>query len=105
MAEWSGRHLYNEENVARLVPVTGGVYRLIFQRTSDDKYIVFYVGKSENLERRLHEHLSPSELDECIKRYLRDYTCYFRFIKIDSEAERDRVEQSQIREYRPACND
>lgn len=103
LAEWSNRYLYNEDNIERFAPLSGGVYRLIFKK--DEKYIVFYVGKSENLDRRLREHLSPSEPDPCIERHLRNYTCYFRFIRIDSETERDREEQSQIQEYAPNCND
>lgn len=105
MTEWSKRYLYDESNVARFPPVTGGVYRLSFQGASYEEYIVFYVGKSENLGRRLGEHLSFSEVDDCIREHLCDCTCYFRFIKINSETQRDRVEQSQIRKYKPTCND
>lgn len=103
MAKWSSRHPYTDSNVDLYAPISGGVYGLIYK--SSEKYYVFYVGESDNLERRLHEHLNPSESDECIKRHLRNYTCYFRFIKIDSQAERERVEESEIEEYKPSCND
>ena len=102
MAEWSSRHPYTEANVRKYAPTSGGVYRLI--NKSGDKYYVFYVGQSDNLERRLLEHLSRSEPDACIKRHLRDYDCSFRFIKISSSTERDRVEREQIQEYNPDCN-
>lgn len=62
------------------------------------------MGQSDDLNRRLTEHLNPSEPDECIKKHLRTYTCYFRFIEIASERERDRVEDEQIRKYNPECN-
>ncbi len=102
MAEWSSRHLYTEANVRKYAPTGGGVYRLI--NKSGDKHYVFYVGKGENLERRLLQHLGSSEPDDCIKKHLRDYDCFFRFIEISSSSERDRVEQEQIIKYKPDCN-
>ncbi len=102
MAEWSSRHSYTEANVRKYAPTSGGVYRLIYK--SKEKHPVFYVGQSDNLERRLLEHLSPSEPDACIKRHLRDYDCFFRFIEVSSSSERDKVEQEQIDKYNPDCN-
>lgn len=102
MAEWSNRYSYTDSNVDVHAPTSGGVYRLIYER--DEEYYVFYVGQSDNLERRLHEHLSPSEPDECIKRYLGNYSCYFRFIEIASQAERDNIEKREIEEYSPPCS-
>ena len=102
MSGWSSRHSYTEGNVEKYVPAGGGVYRLI--NKDGDKYYVFYVGQSNDLERRLLEHLSPNEIDTCIKRYLLDYDCFFRFKEINSASERDRVEQEQIKKYNPSCN-
>lgn len=102
MGNWSSRYNYNSTDVNRYAPSNGGVYRLIYKRT--EKFYVFYVGQSNDLKRRLLEHLSPSEPDTCIKRHLRDYTCYFRFIEIASQSERDKVERQQIQEYKPSCN-
>ena len=45
MADWSKRYPYNESNVRKFAPTTGGVYRLIYKK--GEKYIVFYVGQSE----------------------------------------------------------
>jgi len=102
MNNWSNRYSYTEENVQKHAPLTAGVYRLIYK--SDDDYYVFYVGQSNNLNRRLLEHLSSSETDSCIKRHLRDYNCFFRFIEISSQDERNRVEREQIEKYNPNCN-
>ena len=102
MANWSNRYSYTEENVNKYAPLTAGVYRLIYKK--DDNYYVFYVGQSNNLERRLLEHLSSSETDICIKRHLRDYSCFFRFIEISSQDERSRIEREQIDKYNPDCN-
>lgn len=102
MANWSNRYSYTETNVKKYAPLTGGVYRLIYKKGED--YFVFYVGQSNNISRRLIEHLSPSEADSCIKRHLRDYECFFRFIEISSLDERNRVEREQIGKYEPPCN-
>jgi excinuclease UvrABC nuclease subunit len=103
MSEWSERYLYNEANVKRFAPSNGGVYRLINQ--DGEKYHVFYVGQSDNLERRLLEHLNSSEPNTCIKRHLREYGCYFRFVQVSYQSDRDKIEKEQIEEYRPSCND
>jgi len=102
MSTWSNRNSYSKANVQKYVPLTSGVYRLIYK--TGDKYYVFYVGQSNNLERRLLEHLSSGEEDLCIKRHLRDYECFFRFVEISSLNERNRVEREQIEEYTPSCN-
>lgn len=102
MANWSNRYSYTETNVKQYATLTAGVYRLIYKKGED--YFVFYVGQSNNIERRLLEHLSTSEADSCIKRHLRDYDCFFRFIEISSLDERNRVEREQIEKYDPTCN-
>lgn len=98
MAEWSGKLLYTEETVKKCAPTSGGVYLLEDSR-------VFYVGQSDNLERRLLEHLGSSEQNACIKRHIRDYTCYFYFTRISSQSDRDRIEQELISKYKPSCNE
>jgi len=103
MSDWSELYRYTEENVNRYAPTSGGVYRLSCDE-GDPEYRVFYVGQGDNLDRRLKDHLNPSEENECIKKHLRKYTCYFRFIEIASEVERDKVEEEQIRKYDPECN-
>jgi len=104
MSVWSRDYKYNEENVRQWAPTSGGVYRLSCDEAGPE-YRVFYVGQSDDLNRRLREHLNPSQPDECIKKHLRNYTCYFRSIEIASERERDSVEEEQIREHNPECND
>jgi excinuclease UvrABC nuclease subunit len=102
MNSWSDMYPYSEAYVKQHAPLAGGVYRLIYQKGND--YYVFYVGQSDNLQRRLLEHLGASEKDLCIKRHLRDYSCSFRYIEISSLDERLRVESEQIKKYNPTCN-
>ena len=82
MAEWSAAYAYTEANVRARAPMNAGVYRLL-SRSSRASHVL-YVGQTNNLQWRLLQHLSPSEPDACIKRYLRDYVCSFRFVEIVS---------------------
>ena len=102
MSNWSNLYEYKEDNVKEYAPTAGGVYRLSYEK--EKKKYIFYVGQSNNLQRRLLEHLSDSEPDDCIKGYLGKYTCYFRFIEVKDEEERSKLEQEQIEEYNPDCN-
>jgi len=65
MSEWSSMYPYTDNNVNLYVPISWGVYRLIHKIGGE--YYVFYVGQSDDLQRRLNEHLSYSEPNECIK--------------------------------------
>ena len=102
MAEWSNRYSYTEKNVKAHAPNKAGVYRLIYQK--GDKYHPFYVGQSDDLKRRLLEHLSASEQNACIKRHLREYSCFFRFLEVSTQSERDRIEKEEIAKFDPPCN-
>lgn len=102
MSEWSGRFQYTDKNVNSYAPSKAGIYRIIYH--SGDKYYVFYIGQSDNLKERLISHLNTSETNSCIKKHLKDYTCYFRYIEVTSQAERDKIEAEQIDEYSPSCN-
>lgn len=102
MSGWSTRYSYTEENVKEKTTNVGSVYRLIYKK--DDKYYVFYVGQTNELKRRLLEHLSESEPDKCIKKYLNNHSCYFRVNKISSEKDRVELEKKEIEEYKPKCN-
>lgn len=104
MGDWSGRFEYTETNVKKYAPVSAGVYRLVYKK-DNDSYIVFYIGKGDDsLERRLLEHLATSEQNSCIKRHINNYSCYFRFLEVTTQAERDKIEEQQIGEYTPSCN-
>lgn len=104
--DWGPRFEYNDDNVDNYVPDLGGVYRLIYRRDkSGDDYFIFYVGETDNLYEALQNHLDllKRELpppqnpcnapDHCIKKYLQDYQCYFKFIIIRSKEERIRIKE------------
>ncbi len=93
---------YAADNVKTYAPNSGGVYILTYRE--QDKHIAFYVGKATDLEKQLLGHLSPTESDPCVKAYLNKHGGYFSFIEIDSEEERNKIEQEQIFRLDPRCN-
>ena len=103
---WSSRITHNEGNVEHSVPLKGGIYRLL--GAQEGGYGVFYVGQSDKLQRRLLEHLSNEEKNDCIKNRLKD-TVYFRFALLDDENDRLCAESYMYQEYDvdgngPPCN-
>ena len=102
IADWSERYRFSEANVKACAPAAWGVYRLIYR--SGDSYHVFYVGQSEDLNARLLQHLQVSESNTCIRKFLHEHTCFFRFLKVGTQADRMRIEQEQLKKYNPTCN-
>ena len=103
---WSSRITNNEGNVEYNVPLSGGIYRLSSAQEGGDG--VFYVGQSDKLQRRLLEHLSNEEKNDCIKNRLKD-TAYFKFALLDDENDRLCAESYMYQEYDvdgngPPCN-
>ncbi|NSW84046.1 MAG: GIY-YIG nuclease family protein [Syntrophothermus sp.] len=103
VGNWSNYYTYTSSNVDTYVESKAGNYRLA-TLGNDNKYHVFYVGQSENINRRLKEHLSPSEPNQCIKNKLKNNTCYFRFIYASTQKERDDIESNDINTFDPPCN-
>ena len=101
---YSPTYSYDETNVRRYAPLEPGVYRLMYPDTAG-RMIVFYIGKSDvRLEDRLLAHLQPSEQNGCIKLMLKSRQCFFDFVVIASQFERDTFEKQEIQRYNPQCN-
>jgi hypothetical protein len=97
---WSAIILYTEQNVIDNVKEQAGVYRL--SESKNEKKIVFYVGKSDQLQTRLLQHLSNEELNPCIKKKVKG--SYFRFGYL-SEQNLDCAERYLYDYYsKPECN-
>jgi len=106
--EWKGKFPLKEAQVKYNFPeITKGIYRLL--NAQEGGYGVFYVGQTDNLQRRLLEHLSNEEKNNCIKKKLK-YTVYFRFAVLDDETDRLCAESFLYKEYDidgngPTCNE
>ncbi len=94
---------FNEELVKEVVPEKEGIYRL-----SNFTEGVFYVGQSDNLQRRLLEHLSDKEENPCIKERL-NVESHLRFALLEGEKERLCAESFMYHYFKKekecACND
>lgn len=102
--EWSTFHNLNEENVKRYVTVDSGVY-LLWVKLKNNKWQCYYVGKAENLERRLLEHLSYNENNKCIKINVQNHISGYEYAKISKQSDRDGIEKFLYDYYKPECNE
>jgi len=101
---WSSFHnTYNEAEVKAHVPRSSGVY-LVWVKLKDGKWRCFYVGQADELQKRLLDHLSDSETNECIKKQLSQYICGFEYAEVSRQSERDGIEKYLYDHYKPECN-
>lgn len=100
---WSGFYTYSEANVKINAPEKAGIY-LLWVELNDSKWKCFYVGQAGNLKKRLLEHLSDSEENECIKNKVKKYSCGYEFAVIGKQADRDGIEKYLYEKYKPECN-
>jgi len=104
---WSKRIPYLNANIKN-VNEEGGVYKLI-RKTDDGGFVVFYVGMTTKLRKRLCDHISDDEDNTCIKNKLKNHSCYFRYAFIGKQETRECAEAFLYKEYDiegngPPCN-
>jgi predicted GIY-YIG superfamily endonuclease len=104
--EWVGYHKYFKANVDTAIAEEkkAGVYKLSLE-LENGNLKPFYVGQTDDLKKRLNEHLLDSEQNECIKKKLNNYICYFKFAFLSQKEERDGAEKALYENYTPDCND
>lgn len=101
---WSDFYTYNDNNIDLYVMSKPGNYQL-YTKNPFLSFTLFYAGKSDgDLHRRLKEHLSSYETNNCIKKMLKNNVCYFRFIYVSTQKEREKIESDDIRNNKPPCN-
>ena len=101
---WTQLAELSDNSVEKLADDLAGVYRFSY-KADDGNYYVFYIGKAEDIKKRLLEHLSSSEQNVCIKNYLATKKCFFRYAKITKDYIRDTAEKQMYKQYEPSCND
>lgn len=100
---WSAFYTpYSEAEVKRVASTSAGAYSL-WVRYESGRWKCFYVGKADNIESRLLDHLRDDEPNDCIKENVK-YKCGFSWIDITSEAERSGAEKYLYDTLRPECN-
>jgi excinuclease UvrABC nuclease subunit len=102
---WKGYYKYTIENVEQYAPDKPGVYKIaILQKGGRLK--VRYVGQTDNLKRRLKEHLDfDREENECLRERLKKYSASFAFAAVARQGDRDGAERALYLHYEPVCND
>ena len=101
---WSTFHTpYTESEVKKYVPTDSGVY-LLWVKLESNNWRCFYVGKSDNLETRLLQHLSDEEENECIKDKVSEKICGYEYAKVSKQSDRDGIEKYLYDHYSPECN-
>jgi len=96
--KWSTCYPYTLNNVRIYAPTSRGIYRLLIKNR------IFYIGQSENLQNRLLEHRQAREGNRRLKKYLQNYSCFFRFTELDTASDLSQTERDQILKYKPFCN-
>lgn len=102
--EWHGRFPFNKEEVTSQVTTKGGNY-MISVKLKDGKFRSIYVGKTEDLQGRLLEHLSDSEKNPCLSKHVKEFVLQFRFCYVSSGEDRSNVEHTLYQNYPHECNE
>lgn len=93
---------YSETEVKKVAPTSAGVYAL-WVKYKKKGWVCFYVGKANNIQSRLLDHLSDDEENDCIKENVK-YSCAFCWIEITTEGERSGAEKYLYDTIKPECN-
>ena len=101
---WTKLTELSDSSAKELADNLPGVYRFSY-KAEDGNYYVFYVGKAEDVKKRLLEHLSSSEQNVCVKNYLATKECFFRYAKITKSYIKDAAERKMYKQYEPSCNE
>lgn len=64
-----------------------------------------YVGKTDNLGKRLREHIRDDEPNKCLKKKLKKYVWYYRSAVIENRANREDTELWLYRHHEYECNE
>lgn len=101
---WTKLTVANETAAKAVGDNLAGVYRLSYL-ADNGSYYIFYVGQSEDIRKRLLEHLLSNEKNACVKNYLATKKCFFRYAKVTKNYIRDAVEKQMYKQYEPSCNE
>lgn len=93
---------YTESEVKRVASTSAGVYAM-WVKYKKKGWVCFYVGKADNIESRLLDHLRDDEKNECIKENV-EYNCAFCWIEITIADERSGAEKYLYDTIKPECN-
>lgn len=94
----------NLANVQAYAPVKAGVYKIAVNLVNGQKRVV-YVGKADDLDARLKDHLSEWEPNMDLHSLVRRYECSFSLAVVPLQTDRDAAERALYLNFRPSCNE
>lgn len=100
---WSEVLGLNQKNIEQ-VQNRGGAYRFSV-RLEDKSLRIFYVGKAEDLKKRLLEYISGEDVDKCVQNHIKNHNVFFKYAYVDLEEDRKNIEYTLYKKYSPECND
>ncbi len=100
---WNDSVRYISSNASD-IPESGGLYKVLRDDGEEGKLTRVYVGKAANLRSQFNYHLSDSEENECLKKNLRNKTCYFKYALLSGEENRQNAEADLLSKGTYECN-
>lgn len=86
LANFSKIYPFTSSSVKNNAPTTPGVYELRLAdariRYEEGRCQTFYIGSAKNLRRRLLDHLNQSSKNACIRRFMTEKRCAFRYLQV-----------------------
>lgn len=101
--QWSKLLPLNKE-IIESIPSASGVYRLSYKSAEGAVYVFFIGNSDKSLKDTILSHLNSSETNVCIKTYLANLQCFFKYAEIKDDEERKNCEKSLYAHYSPKCN-
>ena len=103
IVDWSIFHgVFDSAEIRRYAPMDPGVY-LLWQQVKRDKWVLFYVGETRDLEQTLINHLSGDETNSCVREKVQHHECGFEYAVISSKEIRKGIVKFLYDHYKPKC--
>lgn len=99
---WTKLQLLTKEIIEN-VPTQAGIYRLSYQ-SADEKIYVFFVGETISLKEELNNIINKKIDNECIKTFLTNLKCYFKYTLVPDKDNRKDCIRTLYAHYSPKCN-
>jgi len=104
MLRWAVPVPLNDDEVNKIPRLASGVYLLHAFSRRTATLPVIYAGQTDDLRRRLYEHLDYSSAKPMITLLRRVEDCCFSVALVADLVTRARIESGLIRGLRPVCN-
>jgi len=88
-ANFSKIYPFTNSSVKNNAPTCSGIYELRLDgemiEYPDGRCQIFYIGSANNLRKRLIDHLGANNKNGCIKRFVKEKGCVFRYFQASNE--------------------